>query len=211
MCVCVCVCVPCNHAEHGSRQQIFKSNGLEWADFEDDAAHEILEELLRLNQEKHGHEAERIIHETLPVLSVYYYIEDHGLTLSSSLTDKESIATSAELKKNAQFQALGLMDAPEPSLKKPKIEHFVESRQLKAAAVRIKALQYQSVKISTELAVHGRNNADLKQGQAEFDDVLAKFNEFAVSVSVAIAEIEGSEGDCCRCHTLYYAILPLIS
>ena len=34
-----------------ARQQIFKANGLEWKDFAEDDANELLEEMLRLNQE----------------------------------------------------------------------------------------------------------------------------------------------------------------
>ena len=78
----------------------------------------------------------------------------------------------------------------------------MEKKQLKEAALRIKALQYQIVTVSTELAVKGRDKKELQDDHDKLDIVIKTFNEFAVSVMVAIAEIEGNEGE----HTTLYPL-----
>ena len=83
------------------RQQIFTLHGLAWKDYTDDIANEMLEEILSMNREKHQHEDSRKIHPTLAALSTYYYVQDHGATITRTTTDNETITKTGDLKKNA--------------------------------------------------------------------------------------------------------------
>ena len=74
-------------------------------------------------------------------------------------------------------------------------EAFIEKKQLQATAVKVKALQYQALKLSTALAVKGRDCEEIKVVHDKFDKLQQIFNEFSVNVCIAIAEIEGSESD----------------
>ena len=182
-----------------ARHQIFKANGLEWNDFDEDIGNELLEEMLRMNQIKHGHADSRTIHPTFPSLSTYYYVTDHGSTTTFATKDEETIAKTTDLNKKKGLEAIGLSAASSSSSVKPKTEVFAEKKQLQSQALKIKALQFQAVKVSTELAVKGMKNISLKQHHDDFEDAVKKFNEFAITISVGIAEIEGSEGE----HTTY--------
>ena len=48
----------------------------------------------------------------------------------------------------------------------------------------------------------GRHNKELQDEHDKFEIVMKTFNEFVVSVSVGIGEIEGSEGE----HTTLYVL-----
>ena len=56
-------------------------------------------------------------------------------------------------------------------------------------------LQFQAMKVSTDLAVRTRKNIALQEHHDALENASKLFNEFAVTIVVSIAEIEGSEGD----------------
>jgi len=61
--------------------------------------------------------------------------------------------------------------------------------------LKIKVLQFQAMKVSTDLAVRTRKNIALQEHHDALENASKRFNEFAVTIVVSIAEIEGSEGD----------------
>ena len=72
---------------------------------------------------------------------------------------------------------------------------FIEKKQLQAASFKIKALQYQALKVSTDLAVKGMSSQEWKDQHDKFEIQIKTFNDFAISIMVGIAEIEGTEGE----------------
>jgi hypothetical protein len=178
-----------------ARQQIFTLKGLQWKDYEEEVANDLLEEILRMNREQHGHEDIRDIHPRLAALSTYFYVIDHGATTTRLTKDKETISKTTDIKKKSDFEALGLTSSSSSAPIQTKQETFIEKKQLQATAVKVKALQYQALKLSTALAVKGRECEEIKEVHDKFDKVQKLFNEFSVNVCIAIAEIEGSEGD----------------
>ena len=76
-----------------------------------------------------------------------------------------------------------------------KKELFIEKKQLQAASLKIKALQYQALKVSTDLAVKGMSSQEWKDQHDKFEIQIKTFNDFAISIMVGIAEIEGTEGE----------------
>ena len=57
----------------------------------------MLEEILSMNREKHEHEDCRKIHPTIAALSTYFYVQDHGATITRTTTDNETITKTADL------------------------------------------------------------------------------------------------------------------
>ena len=89
-----------------AKQQIVTLHGLAWKDYPDDIANEMLEEMLSMNREKHQHEDSRKIHPTLAALSTYYYVQDHGATITRTTTDNETITKTGDLKKKRTSKLL---------------------------------------------------------------------------------------------------------
>ena len=56
-------------------------------------------------------------------------------------------------------------------------------------------MQYQALKVSTELAVKGMSSQEWKDMHDKFEIQIKTFNDFAISILVGIAEIEGTEGE----------------
>ena len=88
----------CFAISHIATQQVFTCNGLSWKDYDKETAEEILEEILLMNQDKHGHADARTSHAKLPGLNTYYYVDDHGLTISHTTEDKETLQKYTDLK-----------------------------------------------------------------------------------------------------------------
>ena len=151
--------------------------------------------MLRLNQEKHDIPDDRKVNEHFPALSTYSYVIDHGQTTTRTTRDDETIAKTTDLNKKKAMESIGLSAASSSSSIQPKKEHFAEKKQLQALALRVKALQFQAMKVSTDLAVKGLKNISLKQHHDELEEMSKTFNAFAITILVAIAEIEGSEGE----------------
>jgi len=177
-----------------ARQHIFTDNGLQWKDYDEDVANDMLEEILLMNRTQHGHEDSRKMHPRIPALSTYFYVVDHGATTTRVTKDEETLVKTGDIKKKADFEAIGLISSSSSAIK-AKQEVFIEKKQLQAAALKIKVLQYQGLKVSTELAVQGRDSPTIQADHDQFDKVIKVFNEFSISISIGIAEIEGSEGE----------------
>jgi len=60
---------------------------------------------------------------------------------------------------------------------------------------RVKAMQMQAVKVATDLAVKATKDPEFRQRRDSFESTYHKFNEFAVTVSVGIAQVEEAGGD----------------
>ena len=187
-----------------ARQQIFTLHGLVWKDYDEEIANEMLEEILSMNREKHKHEDYRKIHPTIAALSTYFYVQDHGATITRTTTDNETITKTADLKKKKDFEALGLSSASSSAGIAAKKELFIEKKQLQAASIKIKALQYQALKVSTDLAVKGMSSQEWKDEHDKFEIVIKTFNEFAISIMVGIGEIDGTEGEHNTSHIYIY-------
>ena len=187
-----------------ARQQIFTLHGLVWKDYDEEIANDMLEEILSMNREKHEHEDCRKIHPTIAALSTYFYVQDHGATITRTTTDNETITKTADLKKKKDFEALGLSSASSSAGIAAKKELFIEKKQLQAASIKIKALQYQALKVSTDLAVKGMSSQEWKDEHDKFEIVIKTFNEFAISIMVGIGEIDGTEGEHNTSHIYIY-------
>ena len=127
-------------------------------------------------------------------------MDDHGSIAIRRALDQETISKTADLKKKSDFEAIGLSSASSSSTVETKREIFVEKKQLQSAEVRIKVLQYQALKVSTDLDVKARDKTtrvskELQQDHDQLDVKIKIFNDFATSVTVAIGEIDGSEGE----------------
>ena len=151
--------------------------------------------MLRLNQEKHGIPDIWAIHETFLALSTYFYVTDQGQTTTRRTKDEETIAKTTDLTKTKAMESIGLSAASSSSSIQPKKEIFAEKKQLQALALRVKALQFQAVKVSSDLAVKDMKNISSKQHHDELEEAAKTFNVFAITIIVAIVEIEGSEGE----------------
>ena len=53
----------------------------------------------------------------------------------------------------------------------------------------------QAVKVATDLAVKAKKDPEFGQYHDSFESTYQKFNEFAVTVSVGIAQVEEAGGD----------------
>ena len=126
------------------RQQIFTLHGLAWKDYPDDIANEMLEEILSMNREKHQHEDSRKIHPTLAALSTYYYVQDHGATITRTTTDNETITKTGNLKKETHFEALGLSSASSSALITTKKELFIEKKATPSSIIENKGFAISS-------------------------------------------------------------------
>ena len=80
-----------------ARQQIFTLKGLQWKDYEEEVANDLLEEILRMNREQHGHEDTRNIHPRLAALSTYFYVIDHGATTTRLTKDTDTISKTTDI------------------------------------------------------------------------------------------------------------------
>ena len=60
---------------------------------------------------------------------------------------------------------------------------------------RVKAMQMQAVKVATDLAVKAKKDPEFGQHHDSFESTYKKFNEFALTVSVGIAQVEEAGGD----------------
>ena len=187
-----------------ARQPIFTDNGLQWKDYDDDVANDMLEEILLMNREQHGHEDSRKIHPRIPALSTYFYVVDHGATTTRLTKDEETLVKTGDIKKKADFEAIGLVSSSSSAVN-TKQELFIEKKQLQAATIKIKGLQYQGLKVSTELAVKGRASPSIQADHDQFDKVIKVFNEFSISICIGIAEIDGSEGE----HIILYIYIDI--
>ena len=136
-----------------ARQHISTDKGLQWKDYDEEVANDMLEDILLLNREQHGHEDIRKIHPKYAALSTYLYVVDHGATTTRLTKDKETLTKTSDIKKKPEFEAIGLTSSSSSAAIQTKQEVFIEKKQLQAAAVKVKALQYQAIKISTALAV----------------------------------------------------------
>ena len=56
-------------------------------------------------------------------------------------------------------------------------------------------MQYQALKVSTDLAVKGMSSQEWKDEHDKFEILIKTVNEFAVSIMVGIGEIDGTEGE----------------
>ena len=88
-----------------ARQQIFTDNGLQWKDYDEAVANDMLEEILLMNREQHGHEDSRKIHPRIPALSTYFYVVDHGATTTRLTKDEETLVKTGDLKKKSAFRS----------------------------------------------------------------------------------------------------------
>ena len=153
----------------------------------------MLEELLATNQEKHDHCGERELHPRLPQLSTYLYIIDHGTTTTHKVKDMESIAKTADVGKPKQLKAIGLVEEC-VQVKKEKDGGF-DRKKINDIATRVKAMQMQAVKVVTDLAVKATKVPEFGGRHDAFETASQKFNDFAVMVSVGIAQVEEAGGD----------------
>jgi hypothetical protein len=174
------------------RQQIFTANGLSWKDYDEATAEEILEDLLTNNQIDYEHSGTRVLHPTIPILHKYLYIVDHGHTTNNTVEDKETLAKTVDLKKDVQLKAIGLVEGGPSDVKK---ENGQGGKKLKDVATRVKTLQIQAVRVSTDLIVKSKTCPDFVVHHDAFEVINAAFNEFPVSVSVGIAQLEEAAGD----------------
>ena len=147
-----------------------------------------------MNRDQHGHNDIRNIHAKFGALSEYFFVVDHGASTTRLTKDEETITKTTDVKKKSEFEALGLVSSSSAEIK-PKEEIFVEKKQLQTISLKIKGLQYAAMKVSTTLVVKGRDDPEMQTEHDGFDKLIKLFNEFSVSVMVAIAEIEGSEGE----------------
>ena len=147
-----------------------------------------------MNRDQHGHNDIRNIHAKFGALSEYFFVVDHGASTTRLTKDEEQITKTTDVKKKSEFEALGLVSSSSAEIK-PKEEIFVEKKQLQTISLKIKGLQYAAMKVSTTLVVKGRDDPEMQTEHDGFDKLIKLFNEFSVSVMVAIAEIEGSEGE----------------
>ena len=53
----------------------------------------------------------------------------------------------------------------------------------------------QAVKVATDLAVKAKKDPEFSQHRDSFESTYQKFNEFAITVSVGIAQVEEAGGD----------------
>ena len=152
----------------------------------------MLEELLETNQEKHDHCGERELHPRMPQLSTYLYIVDHGTTTTHKVKDVESISKEANVGKPKHLKAIGLME--ESVQVKKGIYGRFNVKILTNIGTRVKAMQMQAVKVATDLAVKATKDPEFRQRRDSFESTYHKFNEFAVTVSVGIAQVEEGGG-----------------
>ena len=108
-----------------ARQHIFTDNGLQWKDYEEDVANDMLEEILLMNRTQHGHEDSRQIHPRIPALSTYFYVIDHGATTTRTAKDEETFVKTSDIKKKSEFEAIGLISSSSSAIK-AKQEVFIE-------------------------------------------------------------------------------------
>ena len=153
----------------------------------------MLEELLQTNQDKHDHCGERELHPRMPQLSTYLYIIDHGTTTTHKVKDAESISKTADVGKPKQLKAIGLMEES-VQVKNENYGRF-NRKKLTDIGTRVKAMQMQAVKVATDLAVKAKKDPEFSQHHDSFESTYQKFNEFAVTVSVGIAQVEEAGGD----------------
>ena len=132
-----------------ARQQIFTDNGLQWKDYEEDVANDMLEEILLMNREQHGHDDIRHIHPRIATLSTYFYVTDHGATPTRTAKDEETIVETSDIKKKSEFEALGLISSSSSATIQAKQEVFIEKKnsyrqqQPKLKLYSIRLLKYQ--------------------------------------------------------------------
>ena len=176
------------------RHQIFGANGLSWNDYDDEVSNSILEELLSTTQEKHDHCGERELHPRMPQLRMYLYIIDHGATTTHRVTDSESILKTADVGKPKQLKAIGLMEEIVQVKQKIYGRRF-NRKKMTDVNTRVKAMQMQAVKVATDLAVKAKRDPAFSQHHDLFEYTYQKFNEFAIMVSVGIAQVEEAGGD----------------
>ena len=69
------------------------------------------------------------------------------------------------------------------------------AKKLTDIVIRVKAMQMQAVKVATDLAVKAKKDSVFAEYHDSFEATNQKFNEFAVTVSVGIAQVEEAGGD----------------
>ena len=153
----------------------------------------MLEELLQTNREKHNHCGERELHPRMPQLSTYLYIVDHGTTTTHKVKDVESISKTVDVRKPKDLKAIGLME--ESVQVKKEIYGRFNVERLTTIGTRVKVMQMQAVKAATDLAVKAKRDPAFSQHHDLFESTYQKFNEFAITVSVGIAQVEEAGGD----------------
>ena len=153
----------------------------------------MLEELLQTIQDKHDHCGERELHTRMPQLSTYLYIADHGTTTTHKVKDVESISKTVDVRKPKHLKAIGLMQ--EKVHVKKEIYGRFNVEILTAIGTRVKAMQMQAVKAATDLAIKAKRDPAFSQHHDLFESTYQKFNEFAITVSVGIAQVEEAGGD----------------
>ena len=153
----------------------------------------MLEELLETNQETHDHCGERELHPRLPQLSTYPYIVDHGATTTHKVKDVESISKTVDVRKPKDLTSIGLMEES-VQVKKEVYDRF-NVEIMTSIGTRVKAMQMQAVKVATDLAIKAKRDPAFSQHHDLFESTYQKFNEFAITVSVGIAQLEEAGGD----------------
>ena len=153
----------------------------------------MLEELLQTNQDKHDHCGERELLPRMPQLSTYLYIVDHGTTTTHKVNDVESIAKTVDVRKPKDLKAIGVME--ESVQVKKEVYGRFNVEILTSIGTRVKAMQMEAVKVATDLAVKAKRDPAFSQHHDAFESTYQKFNEFAITVFVGIAQVEEAGDD----------------
>jgi len=174
-----------------NRNQILRLNGFEPSDFDSEAAsEEMLQLLIKQSEEVNGYISEVKPHPTHPVLNLYYYVQNQGVSKSSGSKDMQTLSGNSQVNKN---MVKSITDAAgEPGKIQIKFENadVLKVKELSTAIgtgkQKLKVLLDQGADLLSELKV--KKESTTESLQAEVQSALDEATLFMAEVRDTLAK-----------------------